>query len=156
MTTTSSFILVDIVRLEGPAVYLGNDYFGLHPRRLDLRSPSSTLETNSSAFSLVDAVRFEGLAIYLINVNFFDCRRSIFAASATNSGQEGLWWGHGRLAQPDGQVLPGAHERRSKGVADFGRTKIAKFYFLHFDYTEDRLATSATGKRNRLLRLHRL
>ena len=121
--------LVDIVRLEGLALYSGDDDFSLRQSRHD-STPGTRLlpsATTASAFAIVDSVQLEGAWHRLLRNHDdddfdYDPQRT-FAPSATNPGQEGLGRDHGRLAEPGGQGLPSACERRPKGVTGFGRTE---------------------------------
>jgi len=128
-TTPSAFALVDIVRLEGLALYSGDDDFSLRQSRHD-STPGTRLlpsATTASAFAIVDSVQLEGAWHRLLRNHDdddfdYDPQRT-FAPSATNPGQEGLGRDHGRLAEPGGEGLPGARERRPRGVTGFGKTK---------------------------------
>jgi hypothetical protein len=153
-----AFGLIDTVWLKGLTLYLGDDYFafGLIDT-LWLEELPVYLGDDYFAFGLIDTVWLEGLAVYLDD--FYTSPSSSSTqfgsrGSATNPGQEELWRDHGGLARPGGQVLPGARERRPKGVAGFSTIKT--FCFDYVDYTEDGPAASTAGKRNRLLRILRL
>ena len=112
-------------------------YFGLRPRRHSSARGARLLLRRrllrSSPLSIQLVSRGSPFTSAMTTPAYSRCQlrrlrpKRIFDASATNTGQEGLCWGHGGLTPPGEEVLPGARKRKPEGVVGFARVKAASF-----------------------------